>query len=251
MLKIENLHVETLGKEILKGVNLEINSGEIHAIMGPNGSGKSTLSKVIAGAPEYSISKGDILLEANFKNISLLDKEPFERALLGIFLGFQHPIEIPGLSNFSFLKAAFDEICKSKGVKMDIIQFKTLLEEKMKFLNISYDFIERNVNSDFSGGEKKKNEILQMALLNPKISFLDEIDSGLDVDSLKVVANAVKKLSNNNNSIILITHYQRILEYITPDFVHVMYEGKIIKSGKKELALEIEKKGYDWLINEL
>ncbi len=248
MLKIENLYAETLGKEILKGVNLNINPGEIHAIMGPNGSGKSTLSKVIAGAPEYIITKGDILLESNFKNISLLEKEPSERALLGIFLGFQHPVEIPGLSNFSFLKAAFDEVCKSKGVKTDILQFKNLLEEKMKFLNISPDFIERNVNTDFSGGEKKRNEILQMALLNPKISFLDEIDSGLDVDSLRIVANAIKELSNKNNSTVLITHYQRILEYIIPDFVHIMYEGKIIKSGGKELALEIEKKGYDWLI---
>lgn len=250
MIYIENLTVEIDGKEILKDLNLTINKGEIHAIMGPNGSGKSTLSKVIAGSKEYLIKNGDIFVENEFEKLSIIDKEPSDRAKLGIFLAFQHPIEIPGLTNFIFLKTAFDEICKFKGVKVTINEFNNMLNNKLEELNLEKSFMNRGLNSDFSGGEKKKNEILQMVILNPKIAFLDEIDSGLDIDSLKIVSETIRKFHSKKNSIVIVTHYNKILEYIQPDFVHVMYKGKIIKSGNKELSQRIEKEGYELIIKE-
>ena len=245
MLKIKNLKAGIEGTEILKGINLEINAGEIHAIMGPNGSGKSTLSAVIAGDENYEVDSGTVHLEGE----DLLDLDPDQRAHKGVFLSFQYPVEIPGISVSNFMKAAINE--KRKNLGMEPISAKELLDkmrEKMDLLNMKKGYLSRNMNEGFSGGEKKRNEIFQMAMLEPKLSILDETDSGLDIDALKIVANGVNKLKNEENATIIITHYQRLLNYIVPDFVHVLHDGKIIKSGGKELALELEAKGYDWVI---
>ena len=248
MFEIRDLHVKVGGTPILKGINLSINPGEVHAIMGPNGSGKSTLAKVIAGHPDYEVTKGEIIYEINFKKVNILDLEPEERARDGIFMAFQYPVEIPGVNTSVFLRAAFNEICKHQGAEeMDPIDFDEYVRGKMKFLNMDDKFITRPVNVDFSGGEKKRNEILQMAVLNPRVSVLDETDSGLDIDSMRIVADSVNKLKSEENAILLITHYQRLLNYIVPDFVHILRHGRIIRSEGKELALEVEEKGYDWL----
>ena len=244
MLKIKNLKASIEETDILRGIDLEVNAGEVHAIMGPNGSGKSTLSAVIAGDENYDVDDGSILLE----NEDLLELDPDERAHKGIFLSFQYPVEIPGISVSNFMKAAINEKRKKLGV--DPISAKDLLQnmrDKMDLLGMKKGYLSRNMNEGFSGGEKKRNEIFQMAMLEPKLSILDETDSGLDIDALKVVANGVNKLKNKNNATIIITHYQRLLNYIVPDYVHVLHEGRIIKSGGKELALELEAKGYDWL----
>jgi Fe-S cluster assembly ATP-binding protein len=249
MIEIKNLHAEVEGKKILNGLNLTINAGEVHAIMGPNGSGKSTLSKVIAGHPAYKVTEGEIIYEVNKKRINLLELAPHERAIQGIFLGFQYPVEVPGVSNITFLRESFNEVCKAQGVEeMSEEDFLKFLQSKLNLLEMNESFINRPVNEGFSGGEKKKNEILQMAILNPRLSLLDETDSGLDIDALKIVAKGVNSLKNKRNATVLVTHYQRLLDYIVPDFVHVLYKGQIIKSGDKTLALELEEKGYDWLI---
>ena len=244
MLKIKNLKASIEETDILRGIDLEVNAGEVHAIMGPNGSGKSTLSAVIAGDENYDVDDGSILLE----NEDLLELDPDERAHKGIFLSFQYPVEIPGISVSNFMKAAINE--KRKKLGIDPISAKDLLQnmrDKMDLLGMKKGYLSRNMNEGFSGGEKKRNEIFQMAMLEPKLSILDETDSGLDIDALKVVANGVNKLKNKNNATIIITHYQRLLNYIVPDYVHVLHEGRIIKSGEKELAIELEAKGYDWL----
>ncbi|HQP10720.1 MAG TPA: Fe-S cluster assembly ATPase SufC, partial [Candidatus Omnitrophota bacterium] len=229
MIEIKNLHAQVGGIEILKGINLKINTGEVHAIMGPNGSGKSTLAKVIAGHPDYEVTKGEIIYDVNFKKINILELAPEERAREGIFMAFQYPVEIPGVNTSVFLRAAFNEICKHQGAEeMDPIDFDLYIRKKMKLLNMDDKFITRPVNVDFSGGEKKRNEILQMAVLNPRFSVLDETDSGLDIDSMRIVADGVNKLKTKDNATLLITHYQRLLNYIVPDYVHILRHGKII-----------------------
>ena len=244
MLSVKNLHAGIEEKEILKGINLEIKAGEVHAIMGPNGSGKSTLSSVIAGKEEYEVSSGDIELNGT----SILEMDPEERAHEGVFLSFQYPVEIPGVSVTNFIKTAINQTRKAKGLEdMPASEMLKKIREKAELLEIDRKFLSRSINVGFSGGEKKRNEIFQLAMLEPKLAILDETDSGLDIDALRIVANGVNKLRNENNAVLLITHYQRLLEYIVPDVVHVLMDGKIVKTGGKELALELEEKGYDWL----
>ncbi|HEX9251146.1 MAG TPA: Fe-S cluster assembly ATPase SufC [Ignavibacteriaceae bacterium] len=244
LLEIKNLHANVEGTEILKGINLKVNAGEVHAIMGPNGSGKSTLASVLAGKEEYEVTAGEVLY--NEKN--LLELSPEDRAREGVFLAFQYPVEIPGVSNTNLLKTAVNEIRKYRGEEeLDSMDFLSLLKEKSKLVELDSKFLSRAVNEGFSGGEKKRNEIFQMAVLNPTLAVLDETDSGLDIDALRIVANGVNKLKRKDNATIVVTHYQRLLDYIIPDFVHVLYKGKIVKSGGKELALELEEKGYDWI----
>ena len=248
MLQIKDIHAKIDEKSILNGINLEIKPGEVHAIMGPNGSGKSTLASVITGKEEYEITKGDILFEKE----SLEDISPEERAHKGIFMSFQYPIEIPGVTITNFLKTAINETKKARGEKeMSAKDMLKMLREKSNMLEIDGKFLSRSINDGFSGGEKKRNEIFQMAMLEPKLAILDETDSGLDIDALKIVANGVNKLRSKKNAIMVITHYQRLLDYIVPDYVHVLFDGKIVKSGTKDLALELEEKGYDWIKEEL
>lgn len=244
MLSIKNLHAGIEDKDILKGINLEVKAGEVHAIMGPNGSGKSTLSAVIAGNEHYEVTEGSVELDGE----DLADLAPEERAHKGVFLSFQYPVEIPGVSVTNFMKTAINEGRKAKGLEeMPANEMLKLIREKSELLEIDRKFLSRSLNEGFSGGEKKRNEIFQMAMLEPKLAILDETDSGLDIDALRIVANGVNKLKSENNAIIVITHYQRLLDYIVPDFVHVLYNGKIVKSGGKELAYELEEKGYDWI----
>tara|TARA_B100001059_G_scaffold73116_1_gene70476 strand:- start:32100 stop:32846 length:747 start_codon:yes stop_codon:yes gene_type:complete len=244
MLTIENLHAQVEGKQILNGIDLDVKAGEVHAIMGPNGSGKSTLSSVIAGHQDYEVNKGTMLLEGK----DLSDLAPDERAHKGIFLSFQYPVEIPGVSVTNFIKTAINASRKAKGLEdMPANVMLKKIREKSSLLEIDSRFLSRSLNEGFSGGEKKRNEIFQMAMLEPKLSILDETDSGLDIDALKIVANGVNKLRSKDNAIVVITHYQRLLEYIVPDFVHVLFDGKIVKSGTKDLAIELEEKGYDWI----
>ncbi|MDX1332411.1 MAG: Fe-S cluster assembly ATPase SufC [Robiginitalea sp.] len=247
MLKIKNLHAGVENKKILKGINLEVNPGEVHAIMGPNGSGKSTLASVIAGREDFEMTRGKILFEGE----DLDDMAPEERAHNGIFLSFQYPVEIPGVTVTNFIKTAINETRKARGEEdMPANEMLKLIREKAELLEIDRKFLSRSLNEGFSGGEKKRNEIFQMAMLQPKLAILDETDSGLDIDALRIVANGVNKLRSKDNAVVVITHYQRLLEYIVPDFVHVMHDGKIVKSGTKELALELEEKGYDWVKKE-
>jgi Fe-S cluster assembly ATP-binding protein len=247
MLDIKDLHATVGDKEILKGISLTVNPGEVHAVMGPNGSGKSTLAQVLAGHPAYEVTAGSVTYDGK----DLLEMEPEERAQAGIFLAFQYPIEIPGVSNAYFLRAAYNEIRKARGEEeIDPMSFADLMDEKMKLVEMEGDMLTRSVNTGFSGGEKKRNEILQMAVLEPKLAILDETDSGLDIDALRVVANGVNSLRRPDNATIVVTHYQRLLNYIVPDFVHVLANGRIVKSGGKELALELEARGYDWLLEE-
>jgi Fe-S cluster assembly ATP-binding protein len=244
MLEVKDLRAGFEGSEIIKGISLSIKAGEVHAIMGPNGSGKSTLAKVLAGHPSYEVTGGEVI----FNGESLLDVEPEQRALKGIFMGFQYPVEIPGVNNAEFLRMAYNARLIDEGKEeLDPLDFDDILTEKMKMLSMEKKYRERNLNDGFSGGEKKKNEILQMAILQPKLAVLDETDSGLDIDALRIVSDGVNKLRNENNALILITHYQRLLEYIKPDYVHVLSQGLIVKSGDKNLALELESQGYDWL----
>ncbi|MFN0177541.1 MAG: Fe-S cluster assembly ATPase SufC [Gemmatimonadales bacterium] len=244
LLEVRNLRASVEGKEILKGVNLTVNAGEIHAIMGPNGSGKSTLAQVIAGHPAYQVTGGEI----SYQGQDLAEMEPEERAQAGVFLAFQYPVEIPGVSNAYFLRAAYNALRKARGLdEVDPIDFIDLLETKLKLVEWGPEIMQRAVNSGFSGGEKKRNEILQMAVLEPKLALLDETDSGLDIDALRIVADGVNALKRPDNAIVLVTHYQRLLNHIVPDYVHVLADGQIVKSGGKELALELESRGYEWL----
>ena len=244
LLEIKDLHANIQDKAILKGLNLTVKSGEVHAIMGPNGSGKSTLSKVLAGHPSYTVTGGEVL----YNGENLLELEPDERAKAGIFLAFQYPVEVPGVSNSQFLRLAYNEKMKHLGEEeLDPLEFNDYLKERAKIVEMDSSFFKRSVNEGFSGGEKKRNEILQMAVLNPTLAILDETDSGLDIDALRIVAEGVNKLRSNDNAIILVTHYQRLLNYIIPDFVHVLADGRVVKEGGKELALELEEKGYDWV----
>ena len=248
MLKIQDLKVEIEGKEIIKGLNLEINKGEVHAIMGPNGAGKSTLSAVIAGREEYEVTAGTI----EFEGKDIMDLAPEERAHAGVFLSFQYPVEIPGVSVTNFIKTAINESRKARGLEpMEAKDLLKLMREKQRLLEMDKAFMSRSINEGFSGGEKKRNEIFQMAMLDPKLAILDETDSGLDIDALRIVANGVNKLKNQDNAVMVITHYQRLLDHIIPDFVHVLFDGKIVKSGDKNLALELEEKGYDWIKEEI
>ena len=248
MLKINNLHAKIGDKEILKGLTLLVKPGEVHAIMGPNGSGKSTLASVLAGREDYEVTSGSV----EYWGKDLLEMSPEIRAREGVFLAFQYPIEIPGVSTTNFMKSAVNEIRKHKGMDaLDAVSFLKLMKEKMAYVNIDQSLLSRSLNEGFSGGEKKRNEIFQMAMLDPKLAILDETDSGLDIDALRIVAGGVNKLRTKDNAILLVTHYQRLLDYIVPDFVHVLYNGKIVKSGGKELALELEEKGYDFIKTEI
>jgi Fe-S cluster assembly ATP-binding protein len=248
MLDVKNLHARIEEKEILKGFDIQVNKGEVHAIMGPNGTGKSTFASILAGKEGYEITEGQMLFEGQ----EIAEMDPSERAHLGLFLAFQYPVEIPGVSTTNFMKAAINEKRKAQG--LDPIEAKAFLEmmkEKSKIVELNREFLTRSINEGFSGGEKKRNEIFQMAMLEPKLCVLDETDSGLDIDALRIVANGVNSLRNGENAFLVITHYQRLLDYIVPDFVHIMYDGKIVKTGDKSLALELEKNGYDWVKNEL
>lgn len=248
MLSIRNLHASVEGKAILKGLNIEVKAGEVHAIMGPNGSGKSTLANVLAGREDYEITEGEIIFDGK----DIVEMAPEDRAREGIFLAFQYPVEIPGVSNTNFLRTAVNEIRAYKGLEpMDAKAFLAMLKEKKALVEMDNDLASRSVNEGFSGGEKKRNEVFQMAMLEPKLAVLDETDSGLDIDALRIVANGVNRLKTKDNATLVITHYQRLLDYIVPDFVHVLYNGRIVKSGGKELALELEEKGYDWIKKEV
>jgi Fe-S cluster assembly ATP-binding protein len=248
MLTIQNLHAGIEDKKILNGINLEIKAGEVHAIMGPNGSGKSTLASVLAGRENYEVIEGSV----EYLGKDLLELSPEERAGEGLFLAFQYPVEIPGLTTTNFIKTAVNEIRKYRGQEsLDAVAFLKLMKEKMALMNIDQSLLSRSLNEGFSGGEKKRNEIFQMAMLQPKLAILDETDSGLDIDAIRIVANGVNKLKNKDNAVLVVTHYQRLLDYIIPDFVHVLYNGRIVKTGTKELALELEEKGYDFIKNEV
>lgn len=248
MLSIKNLQAKVEDKQILNGINLEVKPGEVHAIMGPNGSGKSTLASVLSGREEYEVTGGEV----DYLGKNLLEMDPEIRAREGVFLAFQYPVEIPGVSTINFMKTALNKIREHRGQPtLDAVSFLQLMKEKIKLVEIDQSLLNRSLNEGFSGGEKKRNEIFQMAMLEPKLAILDETDSGLDIDALRIVSNGVNTLRSKNNAIILVTHYQRLLEYIVPDFAHVLYKGKIVKSGTKELALELEAKGYDWIKNEL
>lgn len=248
MLKIEGLKAEIEGKKIINGLNLEVKAGEIHAIMGPNGSGKSTLASVLAGREDYEVTGGSV----DFDGKDLLDLAPEERAGEGVFLAFQYPVEIPGVSNINFIKTAVNEVREYRGLpNLETKEFMSLLKEKQKLVELSGKLANRSVNEGFSGGEKKRNEIFQMAMLEPKLGVLDETDSGLDIDALRIVASGVNELKSKENAFVVITHYQRLLDYIVPDFVHVLYDGRIVKTGTKELALELEERGYDWIIKDI
>lgn len=247
MLSIKNLQARIEEKEILRGINLEVKAGEVHAIMGPNGSGKSTLASVLAGREDYEVTGGEVVFDGK----DLLDMEADERAREGVFLAFQYPVEIPGVSTTNFMKTAINQVREHKGEKaLDAVSFLKLMKEKMKLVEIDQSLLSRSLNEGFSGGEKKRNEIFQMAMLEPKLAILDETDSGLDIDALRIVSNGVNALKSKDNATIVVTHYQRLLDYIVPDFVHVLYKGRIVKSGGKELALELEEKGYDWIKEE-
>ena len=247
ILSVRNLTANVAGQQILKGLNLEINPGEIHAIMGPNGSGKSTFSKILAGHPAYEVTGGEVVYQGE----NLLEMEPEDRATSGVFLAFQYPLEIPGVSNIDFLRAAYNSRRKQQGLEeLDTFDFQDLVEEKLDVVKMDAAFLDRSVNEGFSGGEKKRNEILQMALLEPSLAILDETDSGLDIDALKIVSNGVNQLTRPDNAVLMITHYQRLLNYIVPDYVHVMADGRILRTGDKALALELESRGYDWILEE-
>lgn len=249
LLEIKDLHVNVDGKAVLKGINLTVRPGEVHAIMGPNGSGKSTLSKVLAGHPAYEVVKGEVKYDINFQMKDLLELAPDERAKEGVFLAFQYPIEVPGVSNATFLRTAFNSVCRHQGIEeMGEAAFTDFLKKKMAIVSMDDRFMDRAVNTGFSGGEKKRNEILQMAVLSPRLSILDETDSGLDIDALRIVSDGVNKLKTKENAVVLITHYQRLLDYIIPDYVHVLAGGRIVETGDKSLALKLEERGYDWLL---